>query len=57
MRDSGRLQVATQARTLLLRCANPRAGFWLRMVPPHLVRRVAATFDDAITACLRELGE
>ena len=55
MRDSGRLQVATQARTLLLRyCANPRAGFWLRMVPPHLVRRVAATFDDAIAACLRE---
>ena len=41
MRDAGRLQVATQARTLLLRyCANPRAGFWLRMVPPHLVRRV-----------------
>ena len=34
MRDSGRLQVAAQARTLLLRyCANPRAGFWLRMVP------------------------
>jgi len=55
MRDAGRLQVATQARTLLLRyCANPRAGFWLRMVPPHLVRRVAATFDDAIEACLRE---
>ena len=55
MRDAGRLQVATQARTLLLRyCANPRAGFWLRMVPPHLVRRVAATFDDAIAACLRE---
>ena len=24
------------------------------MVPPHLVRRVAATFDDAIEACLRE---
>jgi hypothetical protein len=24
------------------------------MVPPHLVRRVAATFDDAIAACLRE---
>ena len=55
MRDAGRLQVAAQARTLLLRyCANPRAGFWLRMVPPHLVRRVAATFDDAIEACLRE---
>ena len=55
MRDSGRLQVAAQARTLLLRyCANPRAGFWLRMVPPHLVQRVAATFDDAIEACLRE---
>ena len=55
MRDAGRLQVATQARTLLLRyCANPRAGFWLRMVPPDLVRRVAATFDDAIAACLRE---
>ena len=50
MRDSGRLQVAAQARTLLLRyCANPRAGFWLRM---HLVQRVAATFDDAIEACL-----
>ena len=48
MRDACRLQVATQARTLLQRyCANPRAGFWLRMVPPHLVRRVAATFDDA----------
>ena len=29
MRDAGRLQVAAQARTLLLRfCANPRAGFW-----------------------------
>ena len=52
--DAGRLQVATQARTLLLRyCANPRAGFWLRMVPPELVRRVAATFDDAIADCLR----
>ena len=50
MRDAGRLQVAAQARTLLLRyCANPRAGFWLRM---HLVQRVAATFDDAIEACL-----
>ena len=54
MRDAGRLQVATQARTLLLRyCANPRAGFWLRMVPPELVRRVAGTFDDAIAECLR----
>ena len=29
MRDAGRLQVAAQARTLLLRyCAIPRAGFW-----------------------------
>ena len=55
MRDAGRLQVAAQARTLLLRfCANPRAGFWLRMVPPHLVRRVAAVFDDAIANCLRD---
>ena len=55
MRDCGRLQVAAQARTLLLRfCANPRAGFWLRMVPPHLVRRVAAAFDGAIAECLRD---
>ena len=55
MRDAGRLQVAAQARTLLLRyCANPRAGFWLRMVPPHLVRRVAApSMTPSRRACAR----
>ena len=36
------------------RAGGPRAGFWLRMVPPALVRRVAASFDDAIAECLRE---
>ena len=36
------------------RAGGPRAGFWLRMVPPHLVRRVAAAFDGAIAECLRD---
>ncbi|KAK3279320.1 hypothetical protein CYMTET_12791 [Cymbomonas tetramitiformis] len=45
-----------QAQGLLLRfCAHPRLGFWLRGVPPEMMREAAEEHDRRMQGALRDL--
>ncbi|KAK3273675.1 hypothetical protein CYMTET_18096 [Cymbomonas tetramitiformis] len=45
-----------QAQGLLLRlCAHPRLGFWLRGVPPKMMREAAEEHDRRMQGALRDL--
>ncbi|KAK3278581.1 hypothetical protein CYMTET_13486 [Cymbomonas tetramitiformis] len=45
-----------QAQGLLLRyCAHPRLGFWLRGVPPEMVREAAEEHDSRMREALRDM--
>ena len=45
-----------QSRALLLRyCAHPRVGYWMRVVPPHLLSGAAARYDSVVREVCQQM--